>query len=76
MAAVEQVAPLDRLAAAVATVKMLAPADGDDDGAWREELVKRFGVVRQFLSLLAQVVPLLRPAPVRSCSIHCASCLR
>ncbi|GAF45449.1 hypothetical protein [Rhodococcus wratislaviensis] len=57
MVAIEQVAPRDRLAVAVATVEMLAPADeDDDDGAWREELVKRFGVVRQFLPSLAQVV--------------------
>ena len=57
-AAVEQVVDREQLAAAVDTIGELAPAEDDDDGAWRAELVKRFAVVRPFLPLLAEVLPL------------------
>lgn len=58
-AAIEEVVPRHRLAAAVETIEELAPApadadaDDDDDAAWRAELVSRWAVVRPFLPLLA-----------------------
>lgn len=57
VAAIDAVAPRDRLADAVATVEELAPSNDDDDAAWRAELVGRWAVVRPFLELLAKVVP-------------------
>lgn len=56
-AAIEEVVPRHRLAAAVETIEELAPADADDDAAWRAELVSRWAVVRPFLPLLAEVIP-------------------
>jgi TnpA family transposase len=57
VAVMEDVAPRERLAAAVDTIEEWAPDDEDDDGLWRAELVKRFGMVRGFLELLAEVIP-------------------
>lgn len=56
-AAIEEVVPRDRLAAAVETVQQLAPPQADDAAAWRAELVNRWAVVRPFLPLLAEVIP-------------------
>ena len=51
--------PRDLLAAAVATVEELAPADeGDQDAGTRAELVKCYNTVRPFLPILAEVLPL------------------
>lgn len=60
-AAIEEVVPRHRLAAAVETIEELAPADADDDAAWRAELVSRWAVVRPFLPLLAEVIPFGTP---------------
>jgi hypothetical protein len=57
VAVMDDVAPRERLAAAVDTIEEWAPDDEDDDGLWRAELVKRFGMVRGFLELLAEVIP-------------------
>ena len=56
-AAIEEVVPRTRLAAAVDTVEELAPPEADDDAAWRAELVSRWSTVRPFLPLLAEVIP-------------------
>ncbi len=50
--------PRDRLAAAVATVEELAPADDDADAGTRAELVSRYNTVRPFLPRLVEVLPL------------------
>lgn len=47
----------ERVNAAVDTIQEWAPDDADDDGLWRAELVKRFGMVRGFLELLAEAIP-------------------
>jgi hypothetical protein len=72
--AIEQVAPRERLAAAVHTVEELAPPDADDNGAWRAELVKRFAVVRGFVPLLAEVIPFGAGDPVGWCWTRSGSC--
>ncbi len=56
-AAIEQVAPRDQVAGAVAVVEELVP-DDDAGAEMRAELATRYGVVRPFLVLLAQVLPL------------------
>jgi hypothetical protein len=65
LAVMEDIAPRERLNAAVETVEEWAPDDEDDDGAWRAELVKRFGMVRGFLELLAEVIPFEASGPGR-----------
>ena len=55
----EQAAPRERIAAAVAAVEELAPFGDDDDDAagQRAELVRRYATVRPFLPFLTEVVP-------------------
>ena len=65
VAVMEDVAPRERLNAAVDTIEEWAPDDADDDGLWRAELVKRFGMVRGFLDLLAEAIPLGASGPGR-----------
>ncbi|WP_326689897.1 MULTISPECIES: hypothetical protein [unclassified Streptomyces] len=35
---------------------MVPDTDGDDDAEWRAELVARYGTVRSFIRLLAEVI--------------------
>jgi TnpA family transposase len=60
--AVERVAPRQEVLGAVAVVEELVPDDDAEDAAMREALTARYGVVRPFLELLAQALP-LRAAP-------------
>jgi hypothetical protein len=65
----------ERVNAAVDTTQEWAPDDADDDGLWRAELVKRFGMVRGFLELLAEAIPLAPAAqPDGRSWPPCASC--
>ena len=55
--AIEQVVPRDQLADALATIAAFVPEDdGDGDAEWRAELVARYGTVRGFIRLLADVI--------------------
>ena len=56
--AVERVAPREEVLGAVAVVEELVPDDAAGDAAMREALAARYGVVRPFLELLAEVLPL------------------
>jgi TnpA family transposase len=57
-AAVERVAPREDVLGAVAVVEELVPDDAAGDAAMREALTARYGVVRPFLELLAEALPL------------------
>jgi TnpA family transposase len=57
-AAVETVAPRDQVVVAVAVVEELVPDDGAGEAAMREALAGKYNVVRPFLELLAEVLPL------------------
>lgn len=58
-AVVEQVAPRDQVTAAAALVDELVPDDDySGEAAMREALAARYGVVRPFLELLAEALPL------------------
>ncbi|MBB5781869.1 TnpA family transposase [Nonomuraea jabiensis] len=56
--AVEQVAPRELVRAAAARVEELVPDDAAGEAAMREQLATRYGVVRPFVILLAQALPL------------------
>jgi len=56
--AVERVASRERVRAAVAVVEDLVPDDDADEAAMRQTLAGKYGVVRPFLELLAQALPL------------------
>ena len=56
--AVERVAPREEVLGAVAVVEELVPDNVAEDAAMREALTARYGVVRPFLELLAEAVPL------------------
>ncbi|GAT70050.1 transposase [Planomonospora sphaerica] len=56
--AVEQIAPREQLLAAVAQVEELVPDDSAGQAALRAHLATRYGVVRPFLVLLAEALPL------------------
>lgn len=56
--AVERVAPRGEVLGAVAVVEELVPDDAAEDAAMREALTVRYGVVRPFLELLAEALPL------------------
>jgi Tn3 transposase DDE domain len=56
--AVERVAPREDVLGAVAVVEELVPDDSAEDAAMREALTVRYGVVRPFLELLAEALPL------------------
>ncbi|MFH9959656.1 Tn3 family transposase [Streptomyces roseolus] len=54
---IEAVVPRHELVAAIAALfELTPPLDSDADETWRSMLVGRFGTVRPFLKLLAQVV--------------------
>jgi TnpA family transposase len=57
-AAVERVAAREDVLGAVAVVEELVPDDASEDAAMREALTARYGVVRPFLELLAEALPL------------------
>src|SRR5262249_14025401 len=57
-AAVERVAPREDVLSAVAVIEELVPDDAAEDAAMREALTARYGVVRPFLELLAEALPL------------------
>jgi hypothetical protein len=57
-AAVEQVAPREKVLGAVAVVEDLVPDDHAEEAAMRENLAGRYRVVRPFLELLAEAAPL------------------
>jgi Domain of unknown function (DUF4158) len=57
-AAVERVAPREDVFGAVAVVEELVPDDASEDAAMCEALTARYGVVRPFLELLAEALPL------------------
>jgi TnpA family transposase len=57
-AAVERVAPRDDVLGAVAVVEELVPDDAAEDAVMRAALTARYGVVRPFLELLAEALPL------------------
>jgi TnpA family transposase len=61
--AVERVAPREEVLGAVAAVEELVPDDAAEGAAMREALTARYGVVRPFLELLAEALP-LQAAPV------------
>lgn len=56
--AVERVAPREEVLGAVAVVEELVPDDAAEDAAMRAALTARYGVVRPFLELLAEALPL------------------
>ena len=57
-AVVEQVAPREQVTAAAALVDELVPDDYSGEAAMREALTAKYGVVRPFLELLAEALPL------------------
>ncbi|MEU2639598.1 Tn3 family transposase, partial [Micromonospora fulviviridis] len=57
-AAVERVAPREQITAAAAMVEDLLPADDGDETALRANIASRYGVVRPFVELLAEALPL------------------
>jgi hypothetical protein len=57
-AAIEKVASRDQVQAAAAVVEQLVPDAGSEDAAMRESLAAKYGVVRPFLELLAERLPL------------------
>jgi hypothetical protein len=58
LAGVEQVAPRDRVRDAAAVIGELVPDDSAGEAAMRTALAGRYRVVRPFLVLLAQALPL------------------
>jgi TnpA family transposase len=56
--AIERVASREDVLSAVAAVEDLVPDDSSEDAAMREALTTRYGVVRPFLELLAEALPL------------------
>jgi hypothetical protein len=57
-AVVEQVAPREQVTAAAALVDELVPDNYSGEAAMREALAAKYGVVRPFLELLAEALPL------------------
>ena len=73
-AVVEQVAPREQVTAAAALVDELVPDDYSGEAAMREALTAKYGVVRPFLELLAEALPLQATPRARTCCGRCAGC--
>ena len=56
-AAIEKVAPRERIAGAVAKVDELVPDDSGADGAMREQMTRKYRTVAPFLAMLATTIP-------------------